>query len=183
MESNLKKLYREKIVPELMKEFDLANPHAVPRVTKVVVNIGLGEAAEHKDVVGKVQAYLALITGQRGVPTPAKKSIAGFKIRKGQPIGVKVTLRGQRMEAFLERLFRIILPRTRDFQGLSPKSFDQTGNFTIGIEEQLDFPELRLDKIDRPRGLEITVVTNTADKEMAKALLTELGLPLKKESD
>lgn len=182
MGNSLKGHYRNSVVPKLMKQFGLANSLTVPKVTKVVVNVGLGEAVQSKEVVSKVLDYLSVITGQRGVPTLAKKSIAGFKLREGQPIGVKVTLRAKRMYAFLERLICLTLPRTRDFQGLSVDSFDRSGNYTIGLTEQLVFPELNLDRIDRPRGLEITIVTNTTDKEMAQALLTEIGLPFKKEN-
>jgi large subunit ribosomal protein L5 len=179
MNNLLQERYRKEIIPELTEELALGNSAAAPRVVKVVVNVGLGEAAQSREVIEKVRSYLAIITGQRGVATLAKKSIAGFKIRQGQPLGVKVTLRGERMYAFLERLFKLVLPRSRDFQGLPLSGFDGSGNYTIGLSEQLVFPELNLDLVDKPRGLEVTIVTDTGDQEKAKALLKKLGAPFK----
>lgn len=181
MDQRLKETYRDRVVPKMMNQFGLDNPLMVPKIVKVVVNVGLGEATQNQAVVERVLSYLASITGQRGIPTLARKSISGFKLRKGQAIGVKVTLRRKRMYAFLERLLRTTLPRARDFQGLSVEAFDAAGNYTIGLPEQLVFPELNLDQIDRPRGLEISLVTDTSDPELARVLLEELGFPFKKE--
>jgi large subunit ribosomal protein L5 len=180
MDKGLKEIYQDQVVPKMMNQFGLDNPLMVPKIVKVVVNIGLGEATQNQAVIEKVMSYLALITGQRGMPTLARKSISGFKLRKGQAIGVKVTLRRKRMYAFLERLLRITLPRTRDFQGLSVEAFDASGNYTIGLPEQLVFPELNLDQIDKPRGLEVSIVTDTPNPELAQVLLEELGFPFKK---
>lgn len=181
MSKRLKNRYQEEVIPTLMEEFGIENPMAVPKLAKVVVNVGLGEATGDSGVIDKVVSYLSVITGQEPVPTLARRSIAGFKLRKDEAIGVKVTLRGERMYSFLERLLRITLPRTRDFQGLDPKSFDRSGNYSIGLSEQLVFPELNMDMIDKPRGLEVTVVTDTDELELSRALLEKLEFPFMKE--
>ena len=176
---DLKKEYQEKIVPRLAKEFGLKNPLAVPKVEKIVVNIGLGEAVEDKKVIASASQDLATITGQKPRVAKARVAISGFKLRKGQAIGVSVTLRGQRMYDFLEKLFKIVLPRTRDFQGLSDQSFDGRGNYSLGVAEQIVFPEIDYAKVDKVRGLQITIVTNAQSNKRAKKLLVELGAPFK----
>lgn len=164
-------------VPALKKEFGYKNVMQVPRLEKIVVNIGLGEALTNSKAVDAAVGDLALITGQRAVVTKAKKSIATFKVREGNPIGAKVTLRGDRMWGFLERLTRVALPRIRDFRGVSGKAFDGRGNYTLGLKEQLSFPEIEFDKIDRLRGLEVTIVTTAKSDEESKRLLALLGMP------
>ncbi len=173
--------YRQEIVPRLQEELGVRSPMAVPRIIKVVLNIGLKEAKEDKKVIETTSEQLAAISGQKPKLCRAKKSIAGFKLAKGQPIGLCVTLRGQRAFAFLEKLFTIVLPRVRDFSGLSPKGFDGRGNYSLGISEQIVFPEIDFAKIDKVRGLQITIVTNAGNDEKARMLLTELGMPLAKE--
>ena len=158
-------------------EFGYKNAMQVPRLEKIVVNIGLGEALTNAKAVDAAVGDLALITGQRAIVTKAKKSIATFKVREGNPIGAKVTLRGERMWDFLERLTRVALPRIRDFRGVSGKSFDGRGNYTLGMKEQLSFPEVEFDKIDRLRGLEVTIVTTAKSDEESKKLLSMLGMP------
>jgi len=169
--------YREEAVPALLKEFGYTNPMQVPRLVKIVVNIGLGEALTNSKAVDAAVADLAIITGQRPVVTKARRSIAQFKIREGNTIGAKVTLRGQRMWDFLERLTRIALPRIRDFRGVPTRSFDGRGNYSLGLREQLAFPEIDYDKVDRLRGLELTVVTTARTDEEAQRLLALLGMP------
>ena len=164
-------------VPALKSEFGYKNVMQVPRLEKIVVNIGLGEALANAKAVDAAVGDLALITGQRAVVTKAKKSIATFKVREGNPIGAKVTLRGARMWEFLERLTRVALPRIRDFRGVSGKAFDGRGNYTLGLKEQLSFPEIEFDKIDRLRGLEVTIVTTAKSDEESKRLLALLGMP------
>ena len=164
-------------VPALKTEFGYKNAMQVPRLEKIVVNIGLGEALTNAKAVDAAVGDLALITGQRAIVTKAKKSIATFKVREGNPIGAKVTLRGERMWDFLERLTRVALPRIRDFRGVSGKSFDGRGNYTLGMKEQLSFPEVEFDKIDRLRGLEVTIVTTAKSDEESKKLLSMLGMP------
>lgn len=176
----LKERCRTEILKTLSQEFGIKNILAVPKVTKVVINVGLKEAKEDKGVIEKVKKQLSLITGQQPIATQARRSISGFSLRAGQPIGVKVTLRGESMFAFLEKLFRIILPRIKDFQGLNPRSFDGQGNYNLGLTEQILFPELDYDQIDKIRGLEITIVTTTADNQKAKRLLELMGAPFKK---
>jgi len=174
---SLKKRYRETIQPKLKKDLSLNNIHEVPKVVKVTVNRGLGEdAANAKSLEASVNE-LAQITGQKVVVTRAKKAIAGFKIRQGMPIGCAVTLRGDRMYAFLERLINLALPRIRDFRGVSPKSFDGRGNYTLGVREQIIFPEISFDKIDAIRGMDITIVTTARSDEEGRALLREMGMP------
>ena len=177
MNSALRQRYLDEAVPALRKEFGYGNPMEVPRVTKIVVNIGLGEALTNAKAVEAAVADLTTITGQKPVVTKARRSIAQFKIREGNTIGVKVTLRGQRMWDFLERLTRIALPRIRDFRGVPAKSFDGRGNYSLGLREQLAFPEIDYDKVDRLRGLELTVVTTAKTDEEAQRLLALLGMP------
>jgi large subunit ribosomal protein L5 len=175
--SQLKQRYTTEVIPALKSEFGYTNAMQVPRLEKIVVNIGLGEALTNAKVVDAAVGDLALITGQRAIVTKAKKSIATFKVREGNPIGAKVTLRGERMWDFLERLTRVALPRIRDFRGVSGKSFDGRGNYTLGMKEQLSFPEVEFDKIDRLRGLEVTIVTTAKSDEESKKLLSMLGMP------
>jgi large subunit ribosomal protein L5 len=179
MTLKLKKQYRETIVPNLMKEFNYSNIHQVPQLVKITVNRGLGEAAQNAKALDSSTKELSIITGQRPVVTRAKKAIAGFKIRKGMPIGLMVTLRRERMYSFLERLIDLALPRIRDFRGISPKSFDGRGNYTLGIREQLIFPEVDYDSIDQIRGMDITIVTTANTDEEGRALLRELGMPFR----
>lgn len=171
--------YREDIVPALMKDFEYSSVMQVPRVVKVVVNVGLGEALDNAKAIDFAMNDLTAITGQRPIVTRAKKSIAGFKLREGRAIGMKVTLRGQRMWDFLTRLIHVALPRTRDFQGVSPDSFDGRGNYTLGLREQLIFPEIRYDKIDKVRGMEVTIVTTAQNDEEGRRLLALLGMPFR----
>ena len=173
----LKEQYQEEIVPALMKEFEFKSVMQVPRLTKIVVNIGLGEALDNAKAVEFATNDVTAITGQRPVVTKAKKSIASFKLREGRSIGVKVTLRGERMWAFLTRLVHVALPRTRDFQGISPDSFDGHGNYTLGLREQLIFPEINYDTIDKIRGMEVTIVTTAQTDEEGRQLLEKLGMP------
>jgi large subunit ribosomal protein L5 len=173
----LRQRYQEEVVPALAKEFEYANPMEVPRLTKIVVNIGLGEALTNAKAVDAAVGDLTIITGQKPVVTKAKRSIAQFKIREGNTIGAVVTLRGQRMWDFLERLTRIALPRIRDFRGVPTRSFDGRGNYSLGLREQLAFPEIDYDSIDRLRGLELTVVTTAKTDEEAQRLLALLGMP------
>ena len=173
----LKEEWQEKIVPELKKRLGVANDLAVPRVEKVVVNMGVGEAKDNPQLLEAWMKDLALITGQKPKICRARKSVSGFKLRKNEPVGLKVTLRGKRMYDFLERLFKLVLPRLRDFRGLSEKSFDTQANFNIGLPDQLVFPEIDIDKVKKPKGLQITIVTSTQEKEKAKVLLSLLGLP------
>ncbi|MBK8985193.1 MAG: 50S ribosomal protein L5 [Chloroflexi bacterium] len=173
----LKERYQTEIAPALMKEFEYSSVMQVPRVTKVVVNVGLGEALDNAKAIEFAVSDVTAITGQKPVVTKAKKSIAGFKLREGRIIGVKVTLRGERMWSFLTRLIHVALPRTRDFQGISPDSFDGRGNYTLGLREQLIFPEIDFDKIDKLRGMEVTIVTTAQTDEEGRRLLTLLGMP------
>ena len=173
--------YQTEILPDLMEEFDYSSVMQVPRITKVVVNVGLGEALDNAKAVEFATNDIMAITGQRPVVTRAKKSIAAFKLREGRAIGVKVTLRGERMWSFLTRLIHIALPRTRDFQGVSPDSFDGRGNYTLGLREQLIFPEVDYDKIDKVRGMEVTIVTTAETDEEGRRLLGLLGMPFRQE--
>ena len=179
MAEQLKSFYTEKVVPKLMEQFGYANAHQVPKVTKVTVNRGLGEASQNAKALESSLSEISLITGQRPVVTRAKKAIAGFKIREGMPVGVMVTLRSERMYAFLNRLINLALPRIRDFRGVSPKSFDGRGNYTLGLREQLIFPEIEYDSIDQIRGMDVTVVTSANTDEEGRALLKELGMPFR----
>lgn len=176
----LRKRYEEEVVADLSKEFGIENVMAVPRVDKVVLNIGLGEATQNVKLLDDAVDELALIAGQRPVVTRARKSIAAFKLREGQPIGCRVTLRGSRMWDFLDRLISIALPRVRDFQGVKAGSFDGRGNYTLGIEDHLIFPDVDYNKVDRPKGLNITIVTTAVNNELAFHLLRALGMPFKR---
>jgi len=173
----LKERYTTEVVPALVKTFEYGNPNQVPKVDKIVVNIGLGEALQNAKAVDAAVGDLQLITGQKPIVTKAKRSIAQFRVRTGNPIGVKVTLRGERMWDFLERLTRLALPRIRDFRGVPGKSFDGRGNYSLGLREQLAFPEIDYDKVDRLRGLEISIVTTAKTDEESKKLLELLGMP------
>jgi len=177
----LKERYKKEIVPALMKSLGLENPMQVPRVSKVVVNIGVGEALDNAKALDAAVSDLMLITGQKPIITKARRSIAAFKLREGRQIGVKVTLRGERMWSFLDRLMNIALPRVRDFRGVSPDAFDGRGNYTLGLREQLVFPEIEYDKIDKLRGLEVSIVTTARNDEEGRQLLQMLGMPFKKE--
>ena len=177
--TRLENVYREKVVPVLQKEFAYSSPMQIPGIVKISLNIGLGSASQNNKLMEEAMNELSVIAGQKAVMTRAKKSIAGFHVREGQAIGCKVTLRGDRMWEFLDRLLATALPRVRDFRGISPKSFDGRGNYTLGITEQLIFPEIEYDKIDRTRGMDITFVTNAGDNDSAFALLSALGFPFK----
>lgn len=178
--NRLKERYQKEIVPALFKELDLKNMMQVPGPTKVVINIGLGEAMDNPKALEAAVADMAQISGQKPVITKARKSIANFKLREGRAIGAKVTLRGERMWAFLDRLMNIVLPRVRDFRGVSPDAFDGRGNYTLGLREQLIFPEIEFDKIDKIRGMEITIVTDAPSDDQAAAMLEMLGMPFRK---
>lgn len=179
MANKLKTTYQETIVPKLIKQFEYTNVHQVPKVIKVTVNRGMGEAAQNAKSLEASLAEIALITGQKPVVTRAKKAIAGFKIRQGMPVGIMVTLRGERMYSFLERFINLTLPRIRDFRGVSPKSFDGRGNYTLGVREQLIFPEVEYDKIDQIRGMDISIITTANSDEEGRALLKEMGMPFR----
>jgi len=169
--------YNKEVAPALLKSFDFKNVMEVPRLEKIVVNIGLGEALDNPKALEAAVTDLTTITGQKPVQTKARKSIANFKLREGRLIGTKVTLRGPRMWAFFDRLVNIALPRVRDFRGISPNAFDGRGNYTLGLKDQLVFPEIEYDKIDKLRGMEITIVTSAQNDEEARALLRQLGMP------
>ena len=175
--ARLKTRYREEVVPRLQHELDLPNPMQVPRLDKVVINMGVGEALKDGRMLETAVEDLQTITGQKAVITKARKSIAGFKLREGSAIGAKVTLRGDRMWEFIDRLVTIAIPRIRDFRGLNPKAFDGHGNFTLGLTEQLIFPEIDYDKVAKVRGMDITVVTTATDDDAGRALLIALGFP------
>lgn len=179
MEIRLKQQYQEKIVPKLMEEFQYTNIHQVPKLVKITVNRGLGDAHQNAKALESSISEISIITGQRPVVTRAKKAIAGFKIRKGMPVGVMVTLRSNRMYSFLDRLINLALPRIRDFRGISPKSFDGRGNYTLGVREQLIFPEIDYDSIDQIRGLDISIITTANTDAEGRALLRELGMPFR----
>nr|ALO63224.1 ribosomal protein L5 [Chlamydomonas applanata] len=179
MTQRLKKQYVETIVPKLMEKFKYQNVHQVPKIDKIVINRGIGSASQNQKMVDSALKELGVIAGQKGVITRSKKAIAGFKLREKMPVGVTVTLRGDRMFGFLDRLIHLALPRVRDFQGINPKSFDKNGNYSLGLEEQLMFPEIEYDKIDQIRGMDISIVTTATKQEEGLALLTELGLPFK----
>jgi large subunit ribosomal protein L5 len=181
MAHHLKEYYQEDIIPALMQSLDLDNVMEVPRIQKVVVNIGVGEALDNAKALDAAVADLARISGQKPIITKARKSIANFKLREGRAIGVKVTLRGDRMWSFLDRLINIALPRVRDFRGISPNAFDGRGNYTLGLREQLVFPEIEYDKIDKLRGLEVSIVTSARTDEAGRRLLTLVGMPFRKE--
>jgi large subunit ribosomal protein L5 len=177
---HLKQRYQDEIMPALMEQFGLENVMQVPHLSKVVVNVGVGEALDEAKALDSAVEDMTIITGQKPVVTLARMSIANFKLREGRAIGVKVTLRGERMWSFLDRLMNIALPRTRDFRGVPADSFDGRGNYTLGIREQLIFPEIDYDKIDKVRGFEVTIVTSAPDDEQGRALLAGLGLPFRR---
>lgn len=176
----LKQRYDKEVTESLRKDFGLANPMEVPRIEKIVVNVGVGEAIENAKALDQAVDDMTTITGQRPVVTRARKSISNFKLREGRSIGVKVTLRGERMWSFLDRLINIALPRTRDFRGVSPNSFDGRGNYTLGVREQLIFPEINYDNIDKVRGFEVTIVTNAPNDEQGRRLLELVGVPFRR---
>ena len=179
MTTQLKTRYQETIVPKLMEQFKYQNIHQVPKVVKITINRGLGEASSNAKALESSLSEIATIAGQKPVVTRAKKAIAGFKIRQGMPVGMMVTLRGDRMYAFLDRLISLALPRIRDFRGISPKSFDGRGNYTLGVREQLIFPEVEYDRIDQIRGMDISIITTATTDEEGRALLKEMGMPFK----
>ncbi len=178
--NRMKEIYREEIAPVLFEELSLENVMQVPKIEKVVVNIGVGEAIDNPKALDEAVRDLTTITGQRPVITKAKKSIANFKLREGRAIGTKVTLRGERMWSFLDRLINVALPRVRDFRGISPDSFDGRGNYTLGLQEQLIFPEINYDDVETVRGMEITIVTTAENDDQARALLAKFGMPFRK---
>ena len=179
MAARLKERYASEVAPALAKEFGISNPMAIPKLEKIVINMGLGEAIANAKIVDTAADELRAVTGQKPVTTRAKKSIAAFKLRQGMPIGSMVTLRGDRMYEFLDRLVSVALPRVRDFRGVSPKAFDGRGNYTLGIRDQLIFPEIDFNKVDKTRGMNISIVTTARDDEQARALLRALGMPFR----
>ncbi|MGB0785638.1 MAG: 50S ribosomal protein L5 [Alphaproteobacteria bacterium] len=181
-QARLKDLYESEIKASLMKQFELSNPMQVPKLEKIVLNMGVGDAVADRKKLSSAVEDLTLIAGQKPLETLSRKSIAGFKLRDGMKIGAKVTLRKYRMYEFLDRLVTVALPRTRDFRGLNPKSFDGRGNYAMGIKEQIIFPEIEYDKVDAIRGLDIVFVTSASNNEQAKALLTGFGMPFPKEA-
>lgn len=178
--NELQYLYREKIIPHMMEKFNYRSVMEVPKLEKIVINMGVGDAVQNAKLLDSAVEELALISGQKPVITRAKKSIAGFRLREGMPIGVKVTLRGERMYDFLQKLIRVALPRVRDFRGVSNNSFDGRGNYTLGVKEQLIFPEIDYDKISKVRGMDITIVTTSKTDEEARELLAQFGMPFKR---
>ena len=178
--NRLKQIYKEEIAPALMEELSIDNVMEIPTITKIVVNIGVGDALDNPKALDDAVRDLTTITGQRPVVTKAKKSIANFKLREGRTIGTKVTLRGDRMWSFLDRLVNVALPRVRDFRGISPDAFDGRGNYTLGIQEQLIFPEINYDDVSILRGMEISIVTTAENDDQARALLTRIGMPFMK---
>jgi large subunit ribosomal protein L5 len=180
MATRLKEKYTNEIVPSLMSKFGYRSIMRVPKVEKIVINMGVGEAVANAKTLDSALEDLQTIAGQKPVVTRAKKSIAGFKVREGMPIGAKVTLRGERMYHFLDKLMNVSLPRVRDFRGVSSKAFDGRGNYTLGLKEQLIFPEIEYDKIDKVRGMDIVIVTSAKTDEEARELLTQMGMPFRK---
>ena len=177
--ARLKEKYRNEIAPAIAKEFDIKNPMAIPRLEKIVVNMGLGEGISNAKILDTAAEELRAVTGQKPVVTKAKKSIAAFKLRQGMNIGAMVTLRGDRMYEFLDRLISVALPRVRDFRGISGKAFDGRGNYTLGIREQLIFPEIDFNKVDKTRGMNISIITTAKNDEQARSLLKALGMPFR----
>ena len=175
--ARLKDFYKAEVAPALMKEFGYKSVMQIPKLDKIVVNVGVGDAKENSKAIESVMTDIALITGQKPVPTYAKKSVANFKLREGMKIGVKVTLRGEKMYEFMDRLFNFSLPRVRDFKGINPNAFDGRGNYALGLKEQLIFPEIEYDKVDKIRGMDICFVTTANTDEEAKALLKKMGAP------
>ncbi len=180
MAARLREKYQSEVVPKLKERFDYKNPMMIPKLEKVVINMSVGEAIQNSKALEKAVDELTTISGQKPVITKAKKSIAAFKLREGMNIGAKVTLRGERMYVFLDKLFNVVLPRIRDFRGLNRKSFDGRGNYNLGLREQLVFPEINFDKVDKARGMDIVIVTTARNDEEATEFLTQMGLPLQK---
>ena len=180
MAARLKEFYKSEVAPALMKKFNYKSPMQIPTFDKIVINVGAGEAKDNAKAIDAIIADLAAITGQKPVATFAKKSVANFKLRKGMKIGVKVTLRGDKMYEFMDRLFNIALPRVRDFKGINPNAFDGRGNYSLGLKEQIIFPEIDYDKVDKVRGMDIVFVTTAPNDEEAKELLTLMGAPFAK---
>ena len=178
--SRLKELYTNEVAPELMKKYAYKSPMQIPKFDKIVINVGAGDAKDNSKVIDEIIDEITLISGQKAVPTYAKKSVANFKLRAGMKIGVKVTLRGERMYEFMDRFFNIALPRVRDFKGINPNAFDGRGNYSVGIKEQLIFPEIEYDKVAKIRGMDIVFVTTANTDEEAKDLLTLMGAPFAK---
>ncbi|MFM1886243.1 MAG: hypothetical protein RL026_1400 [Pseudomonadota bacterium] len=178
--SRLQDYYRDTVIPKLRKDLGIANPMQVPRITKITVNMGVGEAVADRKLVDAAAGDMAKITGQKALITRSKKAIASFKLREGLPIGCKVTLRGERMYEFLDRLITIAMPRIRDFRGVSSRAFDGRGNYTLGVKEQIIFPEIQYDTIDKLRGMDITITTNAADDAHGRALLEAFNFPFRK---
>ena len=177
---SFKDMYKSQVAPALMKKFEYKSVMQIPKIDKVVINVGAGEAKDNSKVIDAIANDLAIITGQKPVVCRAKKSVANFKLREGMPIGVKVTLRGDKMYEFIDRLFSLALPRVRDFRGINPNSFDGRGNYSMGVKEQLIFPEIEYDKIDKVRGMDITFITTANTDEEARELLTLMGAPFAK---
>jgi len=180
MAARLKELYTKEVAPALMKKFEYKSVMQIPKLDKIVINVGAGEAKENAKAIDAIMTDLATITGQKPVPTFAKKSVANFKLRQGMKIGVKVTLRGEKMYEFMDRLFNFALPRVRDFKGINPDAFDGRGNYALGLKEQLIFPEIEYDKVDKIRGMDICFVTTSKTDAEAKELLTLFGAPFAK---
>ncbi len=178
--NRLKEIYNKEVAPALFEELSLDNVMQIPKIEKIVVNIGVGDALDNPKALDEAVKDLTTITGQRPVITKAKKSIANFKLREGRAIGTKVTLRGDKMWAFLDRLINVALPRVRDFRGISPDSFDGRGNYTLGLDEQLIFPEINYDEVETVRGMEMTIVTTAENDDQARALLSKFGMPFRK---
>lgn len=175
----MKETYRDKVIPALMKEFGYKNPMQVPKLERIVLNVGMGQAIQNAKLLESAASELGVLTGQKPIITRAKKAIAGFKLRQGMPIGTKVTLRSDRMYEFFDRLVSVALPRIRDFRGVSPKAFDGRGNYTLGLKEQLVFPEIKYDSVASIHGMDITIVTSAGTNEEGKALLKHLGMPFR----
>ncbi len=178
--NRMREFYENEVAPSMAKQFSYTNKMAIPKVEKIVINVGLGEAKENPKAMENACGDIAIITGQKPVVTKAKKSVAAFKLRAGMPIGCKVTMRGEKMYSFLDRLINVALPRVRDFRGISAEAFDGRGNYTLGVKEQLMFPEIDYDKIDKIRGMDIVIVTTAKTDEEARALLTLFGMPFRK---
>ena len=178
--SRFAEMYKNEVAPALMNKFNYKSPMQIPRFNKIVINVGAGDAKDNAKVIDSIIEEISMIAGQRAVPTYARKSVANFKLREGVKIGVKVTLRGERMYEFMDRLFTFALPRVRDFKGINPNGFDGRGNYSMGLKEQLIFPEIEYDKVDKIRGMDITFVTTATNDEEAKELLTLMGAPFAK---
>ena len=179
--ARLRDFYKNEVAPALMKKFEYKSPMQIPKIDKIIVNVGTGDAKDNAKVIDNVIAEISMITGQKAIATKAKKSVANFKLREGMPIGVKVTLRGEKMYEFMDRVFNFALPRVRDFKGISANAFDGRGNYSMGIREQLIFPEIEYDKVDKIRGMNIAFVTTATTDEEARELLTLMGAPFAKE--